>query len=120
MSARQPTQNEAAVDTKSGLLTRVWFQFLATLTKLPSARLSGSKTYDPPNLTAGATTTTTVTVAGATLGWAADASFSLDLSALVMTAYVSAADTVTVVLYNPTGGAVDLGSGTLTGFAWQP
>jgi hypothetical protein len=74
---------------------------------------TGSKTFNPPSIAASASTTTTVTVTGAALGDYAEASFSLDMTGLVMSAYVSAADTVTVVLFNPTVGAVDLGSGTL-------
>jgi hypothetical protein len=109
-----------AVDPRTGLMARVWYIFLGALAKLPSARLSGSITYDPPNLVAGGTTTQAVTVSGATLGCQADASFSLGLDGLVMTAYVGASNTVTVVLYNPTAGAIDLGSGTLTAFVWQP
>jgi uncharacterized coiled-coil protein SlyX len=90
------------------------------LNALPTSRLSGSTTYNPPNLIAGATTTTTVTVSAAVLGMAAEASFSLDLAGLEMTAYVSSGNTVTVVLVNPTAGAIDLASGTLTCFAWNP
>jgi hypothetical protein len=74
---------------------------------------NGQKTFDPPSIAAAGTTTTTVTVTGAALGDFADASFSLSLAGLVVTAYVSAANTVTVVFFNPTGGAVDLASGTL-------
>jgi hypothetical protein len=70
-------------------------------------------TWDPPNVVAGASTTTTVTVTGATLGDFVAVSFSLSLSGLVLTAYVSAVNTVTVVLSNPTGSPVDLSSGTL-------
>src|SRR5262249_26318570 len=40
-------------------------------------------------------------------------SFSLDLSGVTLTAYVSAADTVTVVEGNLTGGGVNLASGSL-------
>lgn len=79
--------------------------------------LSSSKTYDPPNLTAGTQTTTTVTCAGAVLGMSAQAAFSLDITGLTLTAYVSAADTVTCVLYNGTVGAINLGSGTLSVWA---
>jgi hypothetical protein len=43
-----------------------------------------------------------------------NASFSLSLGGLMMTAYASAANTATVVLFNPTAGAIDLASGTLT------
>jgi hypothetical protein len=120
VSAIIPPDSFPAVDQRSGLLTNIWRQFLTALTKLPSARLSGSATYDPPNLGAGATTTTTVAVPGATLGWDASAAFSLSLSGLAMTAYVSAADTVTVVLFNPTGAPINLAAGTLTAWSWQP
>ena len=72
----------------------------------------GSATYDAPSIAAGATTTTTITVTGAALGDFAVASAPVDLAGLVVTAYVSAANTVTVVLYNPTAGAIDLASGT--------
>jgi hypothetical protein len=77
-------------------------------------RLSGSATYDPPSIAASGTTTTTVTVTGLALGDAVVASFSLSLGGLMMTAYASSANTATVVLFNPTGGAIDLASGTLT------
>jgi len=77
-------------------------------------RLKGSKTFDPPSIAASGTTTTTVTVAGAAMGDAFVPSFSVDLNGLVVTAYVSAADTVTVVFFNPTAGAIDKASGTLT------
>jgi len=120
VSAIIPPDQFPAVDLKTGLLDGIWRQFLTALTRLPFARLEGSATYDPPNLAAGATTTTTVTVSGATLGWDASVAFSLSLSGLVMTAYVSATDTVTVVLFNPTGGAIDLTSGTLTAWSWRP
>lgn len=120
MSHAVPHQQSPLVDVRSGRVTAVWFRFLNILGAIPQAKLSSTLTYDPPNLAAGATTTQAVTVTGASLGWDASAAFSLSLSGLIMTAYVSAASTVTVVLYNPTAGAVDLGSGTLTAFAWQP
>jgi hypothetical protein len=76
--------------------------------------IEGSATWNPPSLAAGAQQTTTVTATGAALGYFADnVSFSLDLQGATLTAYVSAADTVTVVHRNGTAGAVDLGSGTL-------
>jgi hypothetical protein len=76
--------------------------------------LSGSATWNPGNLADGAGETTTVTVTGAALGMSARASFSLDLQGMQMTPYVSAANTVSVRLQNETGGAIDLGSGTLS------
>ena len=54
-----------------------------------------------------------VTVTGAQLGDFAMASMSIDISDLMLTAAVTAANTVTCVLANNTGGAVDLSSGTL-------
>ena len=75
----------------------------------------GSATYDAPNILAAGTTTTTVTATGAALGDFVDR-ISLGVSAvgLVITGYVSAVNTVTVVLYNPTAGAIDLASTTLS------
>ena len=85
---------------------------------LPSKRLTGTATYDPPSIAAGASASTTVTVTGALLGQQAAAAFSLSLGGLYMTASVTAADTVTVTLVNPTAGTIDLASGTLSAFAW--
>lgn len=69
--------------------------------------------WDPPSVASGASTTTTVAVSGVLIGMAALASFSLDLQGLSLSAYVSSAGVVTVVLANLTGGSIDLGSGTL-------
>ncbi len=75
--------------------------------------LEAKATYDPPNLNDGTGTTTTVTCTGAALGDFAMASFSLDLQGIIVTAYVSAADTVSVIFQNESGGILDLASGTL-------
>lgn len=77
------------------------------------AGLRGSATYDPASLADAAGATTTVTVTGAALGDFAVASFSLDLQGITLTAWVSAADTVSVRFQNESGGALDLASGTL-------
>jgi hypothetical protein len=45
--------------------------------------------------------------------------FSLDLQGMTLTGYVSVAGTVTCVLRNGTGGAMDLGSGTLRADVWR-
>lgn len=74
---------------------------------------NGSATYDPGSLADGAGVTTTVTVTGAALGDYAEASFSLDLQGITLTAWVSAADTVSVRFQNETTGTLDLASGTL-------
>lgn len=80
---------------------------------LPSKMLMGSKTWDAPSLADGAADSTTVTVTGAALGNFAVPSFSLDVAGLMLTASVTAADTVTVFRWNKSGGAVDWASGTL-------
>jgi hypothetical protein len=76
--------------------------------------LTASKTWDPASVADGAVTNTTVTLLSATLGDFAVASFSLAVPAnAILAAAVTAADTVTVTLFNKTGGALDLASGTL-------
>lgn len=80
------------------------------------SRMSGmtaSATWDPASIADGNEVAVEVTVPDAKLGDFALASFSLDVADLMLTAAVTAADTVTAVLANNTGGAVNLGSGTL-------
>jgi hypothetical protein len=79
--------------------------------------LVGSAVYDPGSLADAAGVTTTVTVTGAALGDVANAAFSLDLQGISVTAYVSAANTVSVRFQNESGGVLDLASGTLTATA---
>lgn len=80
----------------------------------PDALLTGSATYDAPSIAAAAETTTTVTVTGAALGdVVAGLSLGVSQAGLAVTGYVSAADTVTVVLKNGTGAPIDLASTTL-------
>lgn len=76
----------------------------------------GSATWDPASIAAGASATTDVSVTGAALGDQAFASFSLALGGLILTSAVQSANTIRVTLSNPTGGAIDLASGTVR--AW--
>ena len=69
--------------------------------------------YTPPSLAAGVGGTAAVTVTGAALGDYVVASFSNSLQGIQLSADVSAADTVTAIFYNGTGGTIDLASGTL-------
>ena len=80
---------------------------------LAVGQLAVSSSYDPPVINSLGTTTTTVTVQGATLGDFVFASFSLSLGGLLMFAEVSAANTVTVMLFNPTTAAINVASGTI-------
>lgn len=82
--------------------------------EIRKSELTGSAAgTDPANLVDGAGVSINVTVAGATLGQFAQASFSLDLQGITLTAWVSAANTVSCRFQNETGGAIDLASGTL-------
>jgi hypothetical protein len=76
-------------------------------------RLQASIAYDPPGLPAGDGVTTSVAVPGAALGDFAQASFSSDLQSITLTAWVSAADTVSLRFQNDTANTIDLGSGIL-------
>ena len=64
--------------------------------------------WDPGSVADGATDTVTATVTGAAVGDAVIVYPGVDLQGLLFCGYVNAADTVTVVLYNLTGAAVDL------------
>jgi len=77
-------------------------------------RLTGSDTWDPGSIADGDEETKEVTVTGAALGDFVRVSFSLDVADLVLDAKVTAANTVTCVLANNTGDAVDLTSGTIS------
>jgi hypothetical protein len=72
-----------------------------------------SKAWDPENLKNGTTTSTTLTMPGATPGQRVDVWFDKDLLGCVLTGYVSSAGTVTVVLTNDTGADRKVASGTL-------
>ena len=75
--------------------------------------LQGQATWNPASIADGDEEATDVTVTGARLGDFVLVSFSLDVLDLVLDAQVTSANTVTCVLSNNTGGAVDLGSGTV-------
>ena len=75
--------------------------------------LEGSDTWDPGSIADGDEEAKEVTVTGAALGDFAVASFSLDVADLVLNAQVTGSNTVTCVLANNTGGAIDLASGTI-------
>jgi hypothetical protein len=75
--------------------------------------LEVTATYDPPSLAAGSGVTTSMAVAGAALGDLARASFTQDLQGITLTAWVSAANTVSLQFQNGTAGTLDLASGTI-------
>lgn len=100
-SASDATVSDAAIAYSAPV-----FQTFGSIT------LSGSLVYDPPNLASNTSDETTLTVTGAALGDFVQASWSADLQGVVLSAYVSAANTVTLEFVNPTVGAVNLAEGT--------
>jgi hypothetical protein len=71
-------------------------------------------TLNADSLADGAGDTDTVAVPGVALGdMVLSASLAVDVAGLIVTAYVSAADTVSIRFQNETGGTVDLASATL-------
>ena len=73
-----------------------------------------SCTLDSGSVSNGATDTDTVTVPGVALGdMVIGMSITVSEAGLVRRAYVSAANTVTIVTYNPTAGAINLASTNL-------
>ena len=78
-----------------------------------STKNTVATTWNPASIADGNEVALDVTVAGAKLGDLAFATIDVDISDLQLDAQVTAADTVSAVLSNSTGGAVDLGSTTL-------
>lgn len=72
-----------------------------------------STTWNAGEIAADAEEAKEVTVTGAALGDFAVAALSIDIADLQLSADVTAANTVTCVLSNSTGGAIDLASATL-------
>lgn len=101
------------LSTALGLSTAELADINTTLSTAFPVPLSGSATWDPSSLTTLTQTSTTITVSGAALGNRVMVSFSLDLQGQTLTAYCSAANTITVVLFNSTSGTLNLASGTL-------
>jgi hypothetical protein len=78
--------------------------------------LVGVRTVDLPSVAAGAQTTMTITVNGAKADRQQTVEYGLpsnwNTSLIVASAFVSADNTVTLVIRNPTGGAIDMGAAT--------
>jgi hypothetical protein len=85
-----------------------------------TGRIAGSVIWDPGSIADQATTNTTVTVTGASVGDPVSVGFSQAVPANVLLAgNVTATNTVTVMLHNESGGPVDLGSGVLRAIVWK-
>ena len=69
--------------------------------------------YDPPAVVAGDTYEQIDTVTGCTLGDFVRVAFTLPHGGMLISAHVSAADTISMYLYNPTASTIDLASGDI-------
>ena len=85
---------------------------LSTLSLAGAAGEATEATWDPGDVSNGASVSTTVAVPGASMGDFVQWTFSLDLLGLTPFAYVSATNVVTIGLANLSGAAVNLDSGT--------
>ena len=103
------TISDGVMDSRRYYL-KEWWEVLPKLTSFMTA----SETKDFGSIGDGNELVEDLTVTGAALGDFAMASLAVDTVDLTLTATVTAANTVTVVLGNFTGGAIDLASTTLT------
>lgn len=76
--------------------------------------LSGSATWDPASIAPGGSTSTTVSLLRSDIGDPCVAKHSVSLQGLITFASTTSANTSTVTLFNPTGGAIDLASHTVS------
>lgn len=76
--------------------------------------LGGSATWNPPSIASGGSSSTTVSLLRGDAGDACKVSNSVSISGLIEFASVTSANTATVTLFNPTGGAIDLASHTVS------
>lgn len=94
---------------KSGIRQPVQFRWLF------SEVIPFSATVDVASNIDAAGTTEAITVPGAALGDFVEVAHSLSNAGVTVTAYVSAADTVSIRYQNESGGTVDLASQTVYG-----
>lgn len=112
-------QSGGAMPT-SGSTDAVAIQPRATSGLFPRKQLNGSVTWDPADTATGAYTSTTLTINGAAIGDTVAVGFSQAVPAgALLVGAVTASNTVTVTLFNNTGGNVDLASGTLRADIWK-
>jgi hypothetical protein len=82
--------------------------------------IQATESYDPADVASGSRAAIeTITVTGAALGDLVSASFSLDLTGMILNAWVSATDTVSYQMSNPTAGSINLGNGTIKVRVWK-
>lgn len=101
------------VEASDGQIDLVVSDITSGVVQTQGPGLQATTTWDASSIVGGAEEAKEITVTGAELGDFVLASLSVDVADLVLSAEVTAADTVTAILANNTGGAVDLASATL-------
>jgi len=98
----------------------IWFadflrNLISVLTDINAeiVELYAEKDFTPGLIAAGAQVTTTVTLTNIILGYRVTTSYDQDLALITMTSYVSAADTITVIMFNGTAGGITPAAGRL-------
>lgn len=114
------TGDVSAEITNSGVHCKISGMDLSTIAAIPYATgsnvqsPSATKTWSPGAIGSGAAATTTITVTGAVVGDRAVAHLTtVTAVGWIISAYGTAADTVSVTLLNVTGGSLTPASGTL-------
>lgn len=101
-----------------GMMTAGWMQAVQLLAEAVGG-FEADAAYDWPSIASGGTAQATVTVSGVKLGDFAVASTNPTNAGLILTAQVTAADSITVTAQNISGGAIDLGAGTVRVRIWS-
>lgn len=121
--ATQNTDIVTAIQNNGKILGQIQAALAAITVAIAAAfppPINGSTSWSPGSVTSGSRASTTITVAGVSLGYYAIASLGVDLQGQVLEAYVSAANTVTLLLTNDTGGSINLGAVTATVRTFAP
>ena len=92
---------------------------LSTLSTAGASGVAASVAWEPGGVATGGKVSTTISVSGAALGDFVLCSLNLDLQETQLTASVVSAGVVEVVISNPTGSLVTLGSGTLRALVFK-
>lgn len=114
---RDPPKQQPVVDGKARV-TLSWSQYFTDAAR-PGHATDVDISVDPPNLGIGVATRVNVPAQGARQGNFVSASFDQSTDAVALFGWVSAADQITVLFWNVSGGAVDLPAGTLRVRFWS-
>lgn len=101
------------IDLAVAVTLSSWKEFIET-----NAKLTGFALVDPPSLNDGQVSVADIVVTGAEIGDNVMATVSNLTGGWIVSGSVTSTNTVTIVIYNKTSGAVDLGEGTWRADVW--